>query len=500
MRGFDPSRLSPGTFAALFAALFALAAVPVLLCGILPLVDYPNHLARMALLARLSHDPMLRQYYALAWHPIPNLAMDALVPPLLGVMPLEAAGRGFVLATFLLLAGGPALLSRVLHGRWSAWPCLAFLLLYGRLLLWGIVNYLFGLGLAFAALAVMIALGRRGAALRLGLGAVFALAVYFAHLMAFGIYAVLVVGVEAASLRRAPRAPAARIAIAALPLALPLALMAWAGDGSSGAVRFSAPWRKLDLLYSVFDLYHRPFDVACFVIAVGMLGFAYGRRWLVLAPPLVVPLVLLALLYLAMPSQMMGASGIDRRMPLALALVVSAGTAWAGPRPRLERLFLAGSLAMLLVRLATVAASWQASDRDYRALLAGLDAIPRGARLAVAAPPAAVNVTATPLLHLPVLAAARRDAFVPTLFALPGQQPIAFTPPYRALAAETSTDTLWRVFVTGGDAASDARARVVLGHYDYVVFVGVRPFTLGERQGLVPAFVAPRFQLFRVAG
>ena len=158
----------------------------------------------MDLLARLPSDATLQQFYQIAWHPIPNLAMDAIVPPLLRFMPLAAAGKLFVLAIFLLLAGGAALLHRALFQRWSAWPCLVFLLLYGRLLLWGIVNYLFGLGLALVALAAMIALGGRGVVLRLAAGAVFALVLYFAHLMAFGVYAVLLIGVEAgAVLRRA---------------------------------------------------------------------------------------------------------------------------------------------------------------------------------------------------------------------------------------------------------------------------------------------------------
>ncbi len=87
----DPSRLGPESFAALFGVLYALAAVPVIAGGLLPLVDYPNHLARMAVLAKLPHDPTLQAFYALAWRPIPDLAMDVLVPPLLRVMPLFLA-------------------------------------------------------------------------------------------------------------------------------------------------------------------------------------------------------------------------------------------------------------------------------------------------------------------------------------------------------------------------------------------------------------------------
>jgi hypothetical protein len=497
MRGFDPCDLSPRAFTALFAGLFALACVPVVTSGILPLVDYPNHLARMALLERLPHDATLQQFYVLAWRPMPNLAMDVLVPPLLGFMPLVVAGQAFVLATFLLLAGGAALLHRALFGRWSAWPCLAFLLLYNRLLLWGVLNYLFGLGLALCATALVLSLRRR-VALRLAVSIAVALVLYAAHLMAFGIYAILVVGSQATGLLRAPRATVARIAVAALPLIPPLILMLAWGGGGDGAISFAKPWRKFDLLFSVFDLYHRPFDIACFALAVAVLGFAYWRRWLRLAPEMALPLAVLGLLYLAAPSQMLGASGVDRRFPLALALILVAGSAWIAPRPLLERGFLAAAALMFAIRLATVAVSWQASAREYDALLPAFGAVPAGSRIAVAAPPDATNVTATPLVHLPVLAAALDDAFVPTFFAIPGQQPIAFAPAWRDLAAATGPDLLWDALQKSG--ALDPRAASLLGHYDYVAVIGVRPFDLPARPGLATVLSAPRFKLLRIGG
>jgi hypothetical protein len=494
----DPSRLGPASFAALFGVLYALTAVPVIAGSVLPLVDYPNHLARMAVLAKLPHDPTLQAFYALAWRPIPDLAMDVLVPPLLRVMPLFIAGKVFVLATFLLLAGGTAAVHRVLFARWSAWPCLAFLVIYGRLLLWGFLNDLFGLGLALCALAAMIALGGRFWPLRLGVGIVAALALYVAHFMAFGVYAVLWLGHEAAPLLRArQRADWARLAIAMLPLLLAPALLVATGTGAGGSVEFGRPWRKFDLLFNVFDVYDRPFDIACFALAAAALGCAYWRRWLRLAPVMALPLALLAVAYLVMPATLMGATGVDRRLPLALVLVLFGASEWAVEWPRLERGLLAAAALMFVVRLAVVAVSWQASDREYRAVLAGLDMVAPGGRVAVAFPAAAINVTPTPLVHFPTLAAARRDAFVPTLFAEPTQQPLVMQPAYRALAARTSPDNLWAHYVAA-TAPLDTATRAALGDYDYVAFVGVAPFVLGDEGGLSPVFRAPRFRLYRV--
>src|SRR5579864_4733949 len=190
----DPPALGLRRFILLFAALFAAAAAPVLICDSLPLFDYPNHLARMHILVDWARSPELQRFYAIAWAPVPNLAMDVIVPGLAQLMPLAVAGKVFVLLTLLLLAGGAAALHRVLFGAWSAWPCLAFLLLYSRILLWGFLNYLFGLGLGLFAFALWIRLARRPALLRLGVGAALALALFFAHLLAWGLYGVLVAG------------------------------------------------------------------------------------------------------------------------------------------------------------------------------------------------------------------------------------------------------------------------------------------------------------------
>lgn len=501
MRPAIPSTsLAPRHFALLFIVLFALAAVPVFSCGILPLVDYPNHLARMGLIARLPHDPGLNRFYALDWRPIPDLAMDVLVPPLLHLMPLEWAGKLFVLASFLLLAGGAALVHRVVFARWSPWPLVAFLVLYNRVLLWGMLNDLFGLGLALSAFAAMIALARRAVWLRLLVGTVFAVAVYGAHLAAFGIYGVLWLGHEAAPLLDRDRRGdgASRLVVAALPFLVPLALLPLAAAAPGNGMVHFALLRKPDLLFSVFDLYHRPFDVACFVIVVAALGLAYWCGWLVLARQLRLPLALLGLAYLVMPSDIMGATGVDRRLPLALALVLAGGSAWTLTGPWRERAFLAGAALMLLLRLGTVEASWLASGREYRTLLAGLDAIPRASRVAVAFPSAAINVQATPLVHFAVLAAARRDAFVPTLFARPTQQPVVLRQPWRALAARTSPNGLWDAFASGA-APLAAAGRATLSHYDYIIFAGLRPFAPADTSGLQPVFIAPRFRIYRLA-
>jgi len=494
-------------FGALFLVLFGLVCVPLLLTKLPPLVDYPNHLARMYLLASLDHVSALRQFYEIAWRPVPDLAMDTLVPPLLRVLPLEWAGKLFLAITFFLLTAGTAALHRVLHRRWSAWPLLAFLFIYNRLLLWGFLNFLFGLGLALMAFTIWLALRRRRAAFRIAIGLVLAVAVYFSHLMAFGAYGAMVLGHAAGEAwRRRDFGRPAEWMIAFLPLLpgvlmfvvlfIPLHLTTQLG---SMGIHFAQPLRKFDLMFSVFDDYSRPFDVACFAAAVIAMGVGYWRGWIKLAPELVGPLLFLLLLYIVMPSTMFSANGADRRLPLVMALVLIGASAWQANASRTRFWFFTAAAGLFVARMAVVAASWQASGRVYAEILPGFDAVPRGARLAVAYPGAELNVEATPLAHFTLMAIPLRDAFVPTLFAYVSQQPVTFTPQALPLLDGFSADGYWKFFVEG-HAYDNPRSPLALAQYDYIAFASKQSFELRREDGLQPVFVSPRFRIYRLPG
>ena len=495
---YAPARRRFGGFAIGFAILMASSCVPLLLTALPPLLDYPNHLARMSLL--LGHPAAdLQRYVAARWAPLPNLGMDGVVPFLALVMPLEWAGKLFIALTFVLLAGGTAALHRVLYGRWSTWSLLAFLLLYTRLLLWGFMGYLFGCGLAMVAFAVWIALQDRHWAVRAAVGCLFALAVYLAHLLAFGLYAVMVAGYEFGQVwrLRKPIVAAVRdLAIGGVPFLPALVLMSM--NSSAGRIVYGNPLRKFDLLFSVFDDYSRPFDVACFAIAVLAVGFVFWRRWVRLAPELVLPLLGLLAVYLAMPSQLFTAAGVERRIPLMIFLVLIGGSRWQAAFARREAFFMAGAAAMFAARLGVIVAVWHNAGKLYAELLPGFDTLPRGGCLAVGFGKDSIQVAKAPLTHFPVLALLRRDDFVTTLFAYPEQQPIALQPEAARLATLLTQDGLWYAFVENSTPLSPA-ASSALAECGHVAFVDPHPFALKNTAGLVPLFVTPRFKIYRVA-
>ncbi|OYX86925.1 MAG: hypothetical protein B7Y84_13250, partial [Azorhizobium sp. 32-67-21] len=157
-----PADLGRRSLVFLFLLLLALVAVPVLTHPVPPLSDYANHLARMHIIATVSHNPDLARFYHIEWAVIPNLMMDLVVPLMERFANVYVAGEIYTIASFALIVFGTLALNRALFGLWSATPLLAFPLLYNGIFLIGVMNYIFGIGLALLALAAWVSLRERG--------------------------------------------------------------------------------------------------------------------------------------------------------------------------------------------------------------------------------------------------------------------------------------------------------------------------------------------------
>jgi hypothetical protein len=475
-----------------------LTAVPPFSTVLPPLVDYPNHLARMHLLEEGGNA-----FYAVRWAPLPNLAEDLIVPQLARLVPLDTAAKLFLVMIFGLMAGGAVWLNRVAAGGWRLWPLLAFLLLYNRILLWGFLNYLFGIGIAFVGTASWLALEERRWWFRVISSSLLAAACFFSHIAAFGFYALVILGVEVlpawAELRACRWTMLARhIGVAAPQFVLPAALvLGGPHDAAGGTTSYAGIWRKVDLLFSAFDNYDRAFDIVCFVLFLGLLGGLAWTRRLGVAPRLGWASGLVFAVYLLLPSQIHGGSGVDHRLPTAFFLLLVAASAPRFPSRRIAAAVGITATSVLIARLGWIEQVWREADRVYTVNLAGLDALPRGAKLAVAHPDGLFHVVRIPTIHLALMAIARRDAFVPTLFAIPGQQPVMLKPPFAALAEAAPPPILWAALI-GGSAAGHARPPIPLGDFDFVAFTDRRPFSVPSSPCLAPFFIQPTFQIFAV--
>jgi hypothetical protein len=481
-----------------FALLMTLLTVPLFSTVLPPLFDYPNRLARLYLLMEGGNA-----FYAVRWEPLPNLAQDLIVPPLAGLMPLALASKLFLVMVFGLVAGGTIWLNRVATGAWRVWPLLAFLLLYNRIFLWGFVNYLFGIGVSLGGIALWLALEPRRWWVRLLASSVVALLCYFSHIAALGFYALVIFGVEARPALAELRARewvvlGRRIATVAMQFVLPAVLfLSYWHWTAIGGVSYADFWRKAELVFSLFDNYDGVLDVACFALFLCLLGWLSWTRRLALVPRLGWAICIVFTSYLLMPNQMYGGSGVDHRLPIAWFLLLIASSAPRFPSRRFGTAVAIVAGSMLVIRLVVIEHVCRQADEVYSADLIGIDALPRGVKLAVAIPPDGIHLVSVPEVHLSALAISRREAFVPTLFAYPGQQPIALQPSYAALADAAPPQLFW-AGLTGGDTAEITQLLPVLQQYDYVAVTGGGPVDVPPNRCLARFYWQPSFQIFTV--
>ena len=256
-------------------------------------------------------------------------------------------------------------------------------------------------------------------------------------------------------------------------------------------------WRKVDWVFSAFDNYDRVLDIACFTLFLSLLGWLGWTRRLALAPRLGWAICIVFTTYLLMPSQIYGGSNVDHRLPTAwFLLLIASSTPRFPTRPFAIAIGLvAGS--MLVIRTAVIEHVWRHADEVYSADLIGIDALPRGAKLAVAIPPDAIQLMPVPEVHLPSLAISRREAFVPTLFAYPGQQPVALRPSYAALADAATPQAFW-AGLTGGANVEITQLLSVLQQYDYVALTGGGVVDVPLNRCLVEFYRQPNFQIYAV--
>jgi hypothetical protein len=479
----------------LFALACGLWVVPVWSVSLPPLVDYPNHLARMHLLAK----PEIAQsggFYEIHWAPLPNLAMDVLVPAMSRFVPVEIAGKVFISLIFALLAGGVFVLHRSLFQRWSAFPLLGFLFLYNRPLLWGFLNFLFGLGLSFWFFAGWIFLQRRKPLERIAFFLPCTLILFFCHLFALGVYGLMILGFTLHRQRSGEVAQAGVEWAVALAPFIPAAVLFFAASPTGSAevvreIRFGGMGRKLGALFQPVNNYHRGLDATTFLLLAGLFAAGLKTRWLRLAKPIRYPLLFLCLFFLLMPEVLLTVMSVDTRIPNVLAFLLVAGAQFNGNSRRAV-----GVLAVLMVlgilRLGVVGFHWRRADLAYGNYRAAISKIPPGSKLFSAVLFAGNwEPFPAPLAHFPCLAVGR-SVFVPSLFAFPAQQPIRFSEDYQDLARRYGGVP----YLRGNQPPWDEVAK----HFDYVWAVGKTgqispPFN--ERFAIL--MTGDDFRLWRVA-
>ena len=413
---------------ALFILLTAVISIPVLTHQLPPLSDYVNHLARMHVIETIDNDPYLAKFYELQWQIIPNLIMDFIVPTLARVMNIYLAGQLFLLSTFVVILSGTLALNRALTGRWSVLPLVAAPLLYNNLLLVGVMNYLFGVGVALWALAVWISLRERAGPWRFLASAAFVFALFFCHLFSVGLYGLGLLAFELQRFwsrrDRSFRDRAVDFCATAIPF-LPVIPLLFASPTWGLARDFN--WEqsgKIDGLIFVFDVYYD--FVAIALVGVASIALVWAVRhkvmhfhatgWLLLAIGGVV--------YFAMPRVLFATYMADQRLPIGLAFMILACLDLELRHRLVRRGFAAVLVLLVTVRVAEVQISWNKLSHAVESVRHSVKEIDRGAAVLVAYADShgGDDVRDLGLVHAACLAMIERSAMVTTAFTVPGKQ------------------------------------------------------------------------------
>jgi hypothetical protein len=434
---FRSSGISGVQIGILFAALTLLISIPIWTHPLPPLSDYVNHLARMHIIATLQANPQASNFYEINWQVIPNLTMDFIVPVLARFMNIYTAGSTYIVAMFALLISGTLALNRALVGRWTVLPLFAFPLVYNYVFLVGLMNYLFGIGIALWALSGWIALRDRPWPLRYLLSIVSVVALFFCHLSALGIYGIGILSFEILRLwdwrRELGVRRIADFVLSGFPFLAAAPLLYLSPTMNLISNTYWDQRGKIDGLMYVISNYS---DITAFAL-VGIMatGIVWAVRHRILHfHPLVFALLAVGgAVYFALPRIMFDTYMTDQRVPIGIAFMLFA----CGDLHLRHRLVRRGFLVVLIVliagRLIEIDYNWSQLSDSTSQFRSSVRRIAPGSKVFVAYADRSLgeDVRDLGLVHAACIAAIEKGALVTTLFTVVGKQVLHAKPEFK---------------------------------------------------------------------
>jgi hypothetical protein len=510
--------------AAAHAVLLALCLYPIVGVATPPLIDYPNHLARLHVLTAIDTDPALQAIYRVEWNLVSNLAMDTVVPLLAPVLGLEPAGKVFLAISLGLVVAGTVLLHRRFFGQvgWSS--LLVYLFFFNLTVAFGFVNFLFGIGLALCLMALWDAGKDWKPHWQVPVFSVAATLLFAVHLTALLVYGLVVavwVAERALQARRAGRPALKEAAVGLAQFVVPALLLAsFAGGlGDDGAIRYDLG-AKTRLISGPFLFLFDFWEAAFFVIASALLLRLHFSGALTLHRRLRYPLLALVATAVLLPNYAFVGWGHDIRLLLPIVCLMAAAAALdlRGRRAGIVLVALLVGLAGVRVGLLTDYSRQVARQSlELRQAIAGLPAgsalLPAFSRDLAQWPDLREDRSFMALKrfnHMASLGLLETPIFIPTLFTTPTVQPLAVRPRYADLDAREGDPPRMTELLLAADGLLPVSARAIPAgrsflvdwpaHFDYLVM-----YDFGEPRNPLPDVLTPVrrgsfFTLFRIAG
>lgn len=426
-----------------------LGAAPLCIVHVAGIEDWPSHLARAGMLHEiLTGDAFWRRYYDRNTFLLPNVALDLLLLGLsdLGLR-LNEAGTVALIATYALFVSGAGALAASVKASRNALLLFASILFYNGALFSGFVNFALGCGVALWCLAVWLRI--RQDWLRVLLAAPLAVLTFFSHLIAAGMFLVVLGSVDLAAFLCVDRGRLSRVPAR---LSAPLGLVCAAGllrlsptEGdlaTQGGFSIAEYLRQFGqpafYIHKIAIFLHAFFDgggiAGSVVLLTGLVMLAaamwWSRRsgrldWRISTTGATLAGVSL-LLFLLAPNKIGNGMGLDYRLPPFLALCM---IAWASSTARQRssipiRILLFASVARSLV-LSSFALADAGTFDSFHAVVPQIktDSVMLAG---VGTPRDAIGWTEfwRPAAEYLGTTAAAAHVFVPSVWALPTQHPL----------------------------------------------------------------------------
>jgi hypothetical protein len=343
-------------------------------------------------------------------------------------------------------------------------------------------------------------------------GSAIALLLYVCHLVAFAAYGLLVLGFEGARVYETWRHTSFKIkasdltiagATGLLPTALFVSLLSSRDGGmSDGEIVYGNLAWKLKALLAPLSNYHLPLDLFSFFLLTGLGLIVWRAGWLEIERRMAPGLVLLVLAFLLAPKALWTGGVFDQRFTVLLAPMLIACSRFRSPGglvPWLLPPLLAG---LFLARLAVLTTTWIEHRGDLAEMRGMTDLIQQGARVLVVRPDEGAGLRLAPPRHivfhhaaqlqsLPTLAVVEKNAFVSTLYAIPGQHTLRLKPPFDRLGGRghenlPTLDGLKNALRPSADGPKPApQIQSWIDDFDYVLMIyGYGPLEDGAVDGL----------------
>jgi len=414
--------------------MFMLAAgmicVPILLHPHLPLVDLPNHIARLYIAA--TSETALDQYYSYDLSFQTNTAVDFLWLKIgQSFMSAEVFSNAMIAVYAVGFISAIMVLARVIHGRWSIWPLAANLVVFNASYFFGFANYLLTVPAAIFAFALWLWLDRQSVWVRAIIFIPICICLYAMHLLGLLILIALVFGREVQVIMMAGRSwmqVLGRNIPLAIPFAVTTAMLFYAKltqpENLFGNVtNYGAFTSRIEALTSPFHSFlsewplwfHLCGSLILFTVFALFLtlGFRAGPR-LRLEQKMIGPSLSLFVLALCIPEVLTGVAFAHIRFPFALIGILIAASTWVELKPRQSGILFSVLIILSAARVISVEHMTREHSTTVQELRSVLAHVPEGARIL---PVRDGHQFPDRLLwHMQAHAVPAAHAFVPTLF------------------------------------------------------------------------------------